>query len=147
MISKLPLAQCDNCILKNHQVLPGQFQGNETLVVGESPDLDEVETGQPFIGRKGRELYQALAGRKADLTFAVPCFPGAQKDALRLIRLKASKQGLGDPISCCRPRLLAEVSRYGQVILLGKVALEAITRSRASILDKRGFAFSQEIKP
>ena len=142
-MEKLPKAQCDNCILKNHQVVPGSRQGNNVLVIGESPTLEDTEAGQPLTGRQGKELLLALAGRKVDFTYSVPCFVGGDRDALRKIRLKASKTGLGDPVSCCRPRLMEETSSYQNIILLGKTALEAVTHQRSSILDKRGFGWRQ----
>jgi DNA polymerase len=135
---------CQNCILRNHPIVYPQLQGNPTLIVGEAPTQDDVDQGKPFTGRAGRELNTAMAGRRADLTHAVLCAPGAAHDALRKIRLKASKTNQGDPVQCCRPRLLAEVATHPSIILLGKVAVEAVTRSKDSILDKRGFAWEQK---
>ena len=156
-------ARCDICPLRNGGELsegewapvgPELHPGAEVIAIAESPGLEEVARGRPLVGRSGGEWNAALLAvaktrPQIDLTLTILCKPPGQPSGawsrmdkkLDQMNRKRSKEGLDPlphPMTCCRPRLLAEVQNYKYVITLGKTATNAITGMSSSIHAVRG---------
>ena len=133
---------------------PELHQRATVIAIAESPGPEEVERGRPLVGRSGGEWNDALraAGKtrpEVDLTHVILCRPpgqssgawGRMEKKLDKLNKKREKDGLDPlphPAECCRPRLLAEVSKYDHIITLGKTATRALTGSSGSIQAMRG---------
>ena len=157
-------ARCDICPLSKGGGLFGEeewkpvgserHQSATVIAVAESPGPEEVDRGRPLVGRSGGEWNDALravgkARPDVDLTTVIACkLPGQASGAwgrmekkLDKLNKKRSSEGLEPlphPATCCRPRLLAEVSSYPNVITLGKTATRALTGAGGSIHAMRG---------
>ncbi len=155
-------ARCDECPLgpngtfrSGHwqPVAPELHDGATVIAVAEMPSHDEVGFGRPLSGRSGGEWNLALlaAGKKrsdVDLTHVVACSAGTDKNAWEKLtkaldkenrrRLAQAQPLIPDPISCCRPRLLEETSRYENIITLGRAAANALTAKAQSVFALRG---------
>ncbi|HEX9708694.1 MAG TPA: uracil-DNA glycosylase [Candidatus Thermoplasmatota archaeon] len=116
---------CTRCALcaGRTQVVPGKGPRPARLVlVGEAPGADEDRLGEPFVGRAGKILDQALAQAGVDrravfITNVVKCRPPGNR------RPSAAEA------AACRPFLDGEVAaaRPGAIVALGKTAAEALT--------------------
>lgn len=149
-------ALCDRCFLARHRQggpVHGEFKpGARALLIGEAPGGDEVDEGRPFVGASGQELGRALnaigIGRsEVSLSNALLCRPAKNDLDLLLhrwqkenkVRAKAGIEELPDPRACCRPRLAREIrASGGNLILLGKSALQSVTGISGSIMEMRG---------
>lgn len=135
-------ARCDVCILaetRDGDPVAPEWHGSPVSLVGEAPGQAEVLACRPLVGPSGHELQRALdvcGVRRDDVNLhnALACRPPS--NALVKVRAKLAKinrerrkEGrdlLPDPLACCRPRLMAELSTVGTVITLGKEALAAV---------------------
>jgi DNA polymerase I-like protein with 3'-5' exonuclease and polymerase domains/uracil-DNA glycosylase len=156
-------AQCDICPLgpegplrkDEWKPVGGEFhRGASVIAIAESPGSDEVQHGRPLVGRAGGEWTNALtaSGRRrvdVDLDHVISCRPSGQDSGawrrmdkeLDRINRKRSKKGedpYPHPSVCCRPRLLDVVSRYPNIITLGKTATSVLTGQSSSIQSMRG---------
>jgi DNA polymerase len=118
-------------------VVPGAGNPKARLViVGEAPGEQEDRQGQPFVGRSGALLDQALerAGlRREDLwiTNAVKCRPvaGGRNRAPTAREVKAWLPVLEGELGLLRPRV---------VVALGAVAAKALAGAGFKITQQRG---------
>jgi uracil-DNA glycosylase family 4 len=156
-------AQCDICPLgpegplrkDEWKPVGGEFhRGASVIAIAESPGGDEVQHGRPLVGRAGGEWTKALtaSGKRrvdVDLDHVISCRPSGQDSGawrrmekeLDRINRKRSKKGEDPylhPSVCCRPRLLDVVSRYPNIITLGKTATSVLTGQSSSIQSMRG---------
>lgn len=122
MMPKAPHANCPACPYKdNRRIVFGYgSQDAELVLVGEAPGMDELITGKPFTGASGQLLDAVLkaVGTEPNQTYrtnAVLCRP-------------PSNEKISDvAITCCRPRLLAEIEQLpGTVVALGASAAKAL---------------------
>lgn len=124
--------------------------------VAQSPGPDEELALRPLVGPAGNELMRAeeYSGKKRpdlSLTNVIACQPPDDFETM-LYRIqlhnqrikKATPKGeqpqglLEDPRDCCRPRLLKDVGRYRNVLLMGKPALQSFLGDDANISKMRG---------
>jgi uracil-DNA glycosylase family 4 len=155
-------ARCDECPLgpkgeyrDGHwqPVPPEKHTGATILAVAEMPHVEDANNGRPLSGRSGAEWNNALlaVGFKrsdVDLTHVVACSAGAQANAWEKMtkaldkanrrRLAQGLPVLPDPITCCRPRLLAETDAYENIVAMGRVAANSLTGKAQSIFSLRG---------
>ena len=156
-------ARCDECPLgPNGELRKEEWQpvgpeihpGATVLAVAEAPGPDEVIHGRPLVGRAGGEWGQALAacGKRrtdVDLDNVICCKPPGQSsgawrrldkdvDKLNRKRVKAGKEAVPHPVTCCRPRLIQSASEYSNIITMGKTATAALTGLGSSIQATRG---------
>jgi uracil-DNA glycosylase len=155
-------ARCDECPIGPngelrdggwHPVKPEIHGGASIIAVAEAPNTDDVSYGRPLSSRSGNEwnlALQAVGKRRTqvDLTHVVACSPGGQSGAWEKMekaldkgnkkRLAAGQPPMPHPISCCRPRLLAETEGYENIIALGRTAAAALTNRSKSIFAVRG---------
>ena len=124
------------------------------IAVVESPGPDDIDAGRPLVGRSGAEWNDGLsaAGKsriQVDLTHVICCRPPSatsgewlqmtrKLDRLNKQRTRDGLEPLPHPTTCCRPRLLQEVSAYPRAITLGKTATQALTGLSSSIMASRG---------
>lgn len=130
-------ALCDACDLKGSRVVPPELRPGRPLVIGESPGKTETERGSPFVGPSGKELERALVlmGKTrvdVSLTNTILCRPGSGNDLKSYLRRLSRKQkkaeavgepAPGNPLECCRVRMMNEVEQAPALILLGATAL------------------------
>ena len=157
-------ARCDECPLGPRGCLRSddewapvrsEIHADATvLAVGQSPGPEETQAGRPIGGRGASEWAAALSasGKRrpdVDLTYVVECqSPGRPSGAwtrmekkLDRMNKKRTREGLlaiPHPATCCRPRLLDIASRYDNLILLGRVAMLALTGRNINIQSARG---------
>jgi DNA polymerase I-like protein with 3'-5' exonuclease and polymerase domains/uracil-DNA glycosylase len=122
----------------------------EAAIIAETPGEKECAVGRPLLGPSGMELTETLPivgshRSRVDLHYAVACMPpegDLDKVLLRLSRENKRREKAGEktqpnPIECCRPRLLAEL-RTTNLVTLGRVAHQSITRTAKAIAEIRG---------
>lgn len=131
-----PGADCDACPLRDRPVCPPRpaSKQRKLTVVAEAPGMQEEAHGRPLIGASGMLLERVLSRFKVSMsevhkTNAILCrpskgfTPGEWKQALK----------------CCNPRLMSEMPRNGETVLvLGAKALAA-TAGRGVIFPWRGY--------
>jgi len=155
-------ARCDECPIGPKgpfrdgpwAPVPPEMHGNSTVIaVAELPHVEDASHGRPLSGRSGQEWNAALlaVGKRrtdVDLTHVVACSAGSQQNAWEKLNKSIDKENrrrlaqaqplMPDPISCCRPRLLAETDRYEHIIAMGRTAANALTAKAQSIFSLRG---------
>lgn len=95
----------------------------DAMIIGEAPGADEDEFGEPFIGRAGKRLNEALiaAGLNRDEIYITNVYklrpPNNRKPTP--LEIKAHWPILSQEFALVMPRF---------VLLLGNTALEAITQ-------------------
>lgn len=120
-MKKHPLANCENCPLREASYVPSKIVAEgKYVVLAEAPAHNEVRLGEPLVGQSGKLLNATFRNLGVDPKTisklnAVSCFcePGKAPPA------KA--------IECCKPRLeyeLAETS--GPIMALGNSAVRAL---------------------
>lgn len=169
-------AKCSICPLRSKKFVPPEGPDDpELVIVGEAPGYQEEIKRRPFVGPSGNFLNDALRaiGAKRDriwITNTLLCraeVPGMQgKAAFDLenyfawlnkenkSRRKNAPKGetpdlIESPLSCCKPRLDAEIKRFDEVarrrgdpngvvvVPMGNFALRALAREEG-IMKWRG---------
>ena len=79
---------CATCTLSGKIIVPNKLGGNLILFVGEAVASQEVEQGEPFVGKAGKILKQTLEFvgiPLADVSFAnsARCFPQNPDGSIR----------------------------------------------------------------
>ena len=101
-------------------------------VVAEAPGEHEIEEGIPLVGASGQWLDRVMSRYRLPLrsvyrTNTLLCRPPKGYSLADYLRKVVHKQGLNDPLACCRPRLLQELQGATAVISLGGAALGALS--------------------
>jgi DNA polymerase I-like protein with 3'-5' exonuclease and polymerase domains/uracil-DNA glycosylase len=147
-------ARCSECVLRDVReggpVRPEFHEGAKASIIGEVPGEKECNLDRPLVGPAGMELTETLKvvgvdRRDVDLHYAIACQPpenDLDKVMLKWQRGNKKREKNGDeplpsPVECCRPRLLAEL-RTTNLVTLGKVAYQSVTRAAKPIFDIRG---------
>ncbi|MDY6769516.1 MAG: uracil-DNA glycosylase [Candidatus Nanohaloarchaea archaeon] len=111
----------------------------DTMLVGEAPGADEVEQGEPFVGRAGQVLDEVLR----DL--------GVDRGAVYITNLvKVRPPDNRDPtaaeIAAWQPVLDAELDRVdpGTVVPLGNFATKELTGTEKGISEVHGTVFRRD---
>ena len=133
----LRVGSCERCpalVESRSRIVNGAGPSDaDLLFVGEGPGANEDEAGEPFVGRSGDVLDDALrdAGLARDdvrITNCVRCRPPENRDPH------------AEELSNCRGHLEAEVSRLDPdlVVTLGKVPSEHLLERSVSITAESG---------
>lgn len=121
-------AGCNDCFYLSPKVGSRGPVDSPFVIVGESPGIDEVIEGAPFVGPSGVVINKTLEkmgletltakGIEPYFTNAIHCLP-RQKDA----------QNLSAACVRCRPRLFDELLKYPRKVILslGGPALQSLT--------------------
>lgn len=125
---------CTSCGLRERCKMPVPFSGPsnpQLVVVGEAPDEQEDEKGQPFIGPSGQLVRSWLTLAKWDLETvafvnAVSCYP--------------NRTPTGDEINACQENLYEQL-RYldcRRLLVLGGIAVQALCNTKVRMGEIRG---------
>lgn len=132
--------QCPDLVASRSRIVNGVGPTNaELLFVGEAPGANEDEAGEPFVGRSGSVLDEALLDAGVErsavrITNCVRCRPPENRDPT------------ADELANCRGYLEAEIAAVDPtvVVTLGKVPSEhlldrsvAITKESGDIVECR----------
>jgi len=128
---------CQDCALAatRTQVVVGEgCVPSDLMIIGEGPGAREDELGRPFVGRSGRlldRLIEEELGRTRGQTYianVVKCRPPNNRDP-RPEEMDACASLLERQLMLVAPRV---------VLLLGRVAVSRVLRSKASLGSLRG---------
>jgi uracil-DNA glycosylase family protein len=143
---------CRGCDLYRNaaQTVFGEGPGDAPLVfVGEQPEREDDEQGQPFVGPAGKLLRVALAEVGIDaaqvyFTNIVKHFKPAPDDPSRSVLKPAARE-----IRACFPWLVAELEaiRPEMIVCLGAVASQALLGPRFRVSKQHGEVFSTSWAP
>jgi uracil-DNA glycosylase family 4 len=134
-MNKHPLADCDNCSLRNRPHVPSKIPRGAArfAIVGIAPAVQEVYARQPFVGPSGKLLKEVLKRHKINpdeclLTNVVSC---------RLEDDNADPPA--DAVKACKPRLVAELleSKAQRILATGNVPSRAFLQTKDGILKTR----------
>lgn len=126
---KIAGAKCYRCpMIKNDFVPPFGNKTSSIMIFGEAPGAQEVEKGQPFVGRAGSMLGEILAElglERSHLYISNSCF-------CRPTEGNKNRTPTDEEVACCRGHLEWEIDEIKPkvVITMGKVALAAILNKK-----------------
>jgi DNA polymerase len=128
---KKQYANCDKCHLSKNRIkfVYGEGSGQAKLMlIGEGPGADENISGKPFVGRAGQLLTKMLKAinierQEVYITNVVKCRPPNNRNPFP------------EEIEACAPYLQEqiEIIKPGLLMLLGKVAAEALLKQKKSL--------------
>lgn len=136
---------CGLCKARTNTVFGVGNRSSEWMVIGEAPGAEEDLRGEPFVGQAGRLLDNVLAaaglGRKAAdqsavyIANVVKCRPPGNRNPEP------------DEVARCEPYLMRQIEllRPRVILLMGRVAAQAILGTEASIASLRGHAHRIDI--
>lgn len=133
MEPKAPLADCDNCPLKDCPPVYGSGPAKADIVlVGEAPGRDEVKSGIPFSGVSGKLMNSILLQngiKREDIYVTNAC----------LCRPPDNAKPTAKAIQSCRDRLLAEirVRRPNIIVCVGGSAAQSVLQTKEGITSLR----------
>lgn len=131
MGSRHPLADCENCPLRDRPFAPTDGpEDSKTLIVSRSPSYNDGMGGRPFSGPSGKVLNHLLklnGVNRSDIkiTNVVLCSPKEGKVPLAAIK-------------ACSPRLQQELNSASLVIAAGSEAVNEVI-GRSSVDRARGY--------
>lgn len=137
MDEKLRVTDCERCVElvdSRSQIVDGVGPADaDLLFVGEAPGAEEDEAGEPFVGRSGDVLDDALrdAGlSRADvrITNCVRCRPPENRDPT------------SEELEHCRGYLETEIDRVDPdvIVTLGKVPSEHLLERDVAVTSEAG---------
>jgi DNA polymerase len=137
------VAGCTLCGLCKHRTNTVFGVGNrssEWMVIGEAPGAEEDLRGEPFVGQAGRLLDNVLAAAGLGRT-------AAGRSAVYIAnvvkcRPPGNRNPEPDEVARCEPYLMQQIEllRPRVILLMGRVAAQAILGTEASIASLRGHA-------
>jgi len=136
-VDGLDVTDCERCpalCASRSRIVNGVGPGDADLVlVGEAPGAREDEAGEPFVGRSGDVLDEALRDRglgRGDvrITNCVRCRPPENRDPT------------GEELDNCRPYLEREIELLDPavVVTLGKVPSEHLLDRSVAVSEAAG---------
>lgn len=131
---------CENCPFGGKQIGARGSTRAPIVFVGESPGVQELKQGKPFVGPSGKVLSSVIPNNLSYyITNALQCFP-RRKDPTRMA--KATK--------CCNARLINEIQclevKPKIIVALGNSAMWSLTGNYAlKITQDRGKLFPSEL--
>ncbi len=133
-IDVLECTRCEELCASRSRIVNGVGPTDaELLFVGEAPGRQEDETGEPFVGRSGDVLTEALrdrglARRDVRITNCVRCRPPENRDPT------------ADERANCRPFLDREIDALAPdvIVTLGKVPSEHLLERSVAVTTEAG---------
>lgn len=113
------LVTCSNCFFSGKKIGTRGDINSPLVIVGESPGVQELSKGLPFVGPSGDMLNKVMPdGLDPFITTAIQCMP-RQKDDKRL----------NEACKRCNERLIAEIKQAPRkvILALGNGALRSLT--------------------
>lgn len=144
---------CEQCPFKSRTCGYRGSRNASIAIVGESPGVNEIQQGIPFIGPSGELLTRLLQVTGIDeedcyITNAISCLPPRSKDADGK-SIKDAK--INEAARACRHRLLREITDMPNlelIITMGSTALRSLSEAwGASILKRRGQVVDNVLVP
>ena len=134
--------RCDALVDSRSRIVDGAGPADaDLLFVGEAPGAREDERGEPFVGRSGDVLDEALRNARLDrgdvrITNCVRCRPPDNRDPKT------------DELANCREYLETEIDRVDPEILvtLGKVPAEHLLERDVAVTSEAGDVVDVEIE-
>jgi DNA polymerase len=136
---------CGLCKTRTNTVFGVGNRSSEWMVIGEAPGAEEDLRGEPFVGQAGRLLDNVLAAaglrRTAEGSSAVYI-----ANVLKC-RPPGNRNPEPDEVARCEPYLMRQIEllRPRVILLMGRVAAQAILGTEASIASLRGHAHRIEV--
>lgn len=128
------IEKCAICkINKNGKAVPGEGGSNaDIMFVGEAPGRTEAETGRPFVGRSGKLLRKTineigLKEAQVYITSPVKYLPNYGTPTAKDI--EHGKIHFDKQVEVINPKL---------IVLLGRVASEAVLNRKISVVKEHG---------
>lgn len=126
--------RCGDLVASRSQIVDGVGPPDaDLLFVGEGPGANEDTEGEPFVGRSGDVLDEALSEAGLDradvrITNCVRCRPPDNRDPT------------GEELANCRGHLDAEVDRLAPelIVTLGKVPSEQLLGRSVAVTSEAG---------
>jgi uracil-DNA glycosylase len=131
---------CGLCKTRTNTVFGVGSHSSEWMVIGEAPGAEEDLRGEPFVGQAGRLLDNVLAaaglGRTASGSSAVYIANVVK------CRPPGNRNPEPDEAAKCEPYLIRQIEllRPRMILLMGRVAAQAVLGTEASIASLRGHA-------
>ena len=130
------IKDCKKCKLCNNRtniVLGVGDKNAKVMFIGEGPGADEDMQGEPFVGKAGKLMNQALKGigikrEEVYICNVVKCRPPMNRNP-EADEVKACINYLREQVMLVKPKI---------IVLLGSVALKAILGDECSITKARG---------
>jgi len=134
-------AACPELCESRSRIVNGVGPADADLVfVGEAPGANEDEQGEPFVGRSGDVLTEALrdrglARRDVRITNCVRCRPPDNRDPRQ------------EELANCRPYLEREIELVDPelIVTLGKVPAQHLLERDVAVTGEAGQVFDPEI--
>lgn len=127
--------KCTECSLSTDRYVPGHGCEDhpDICFVGEAPGAEEVERGEPFVGRSGKLLRECLSGLGMDTSriyYANAC----------CCRPPGNRAPKADEIHACHDRLMHEIASVAPrvVVALGNSSLTSLLGGGTGITKRRG---------
>lgn len=141
--------KCKLCNNRNNIVIGCGNKEAKVMFIGEGPGADEDAQGEPFVGKAGKLMNQALKGLGIErneiyIANVVKCRPPMNRNPEP------------DEVNSCLDYLRSQVMLVKPeiIVLLGNVALKAIlgndysiTRSRGIWIEKKGIRYMPTFHP
>jgi DNA polymerase len=128
-----PCERCGLCENRSNIVFGVGDSDARLMFIGEAPGRDEDQRGEPFVGRAGELLTRmigAMGLAREDVYIAniVKCRPPDNRDPTPA------------EIAACEPFVQRQIDsvRPDVIVTLGRVALQAMTKQKLSIMRTRG---------
>jgi DNA polymerase len=149
---KEEVKKCNKCILCQNRTNTVFGVGNENaevMFIGEGPGADEDREGEPFVGKAGKLMNQALIGlgisrEKIYIANIVKCRPPNNRTPLKE-EANACLDYLRNQVMLIKPKI---------IVLLGSTALKnilgeqyGITASRGKWIEKKGIKYMPTFHP
>ena len=135
------LTKCEECPYRGRQVGSKGSVNAPFVIVGESPGIEELKRGEPFVGPSGEMIHKIIpeewvSSGKLFVTNALRCRPR-----------KKSPKDLRKAIDCCNERLLAEIKAAPRkvILALGGIAAQALLGREVKITKERGTIYKSEL--
>jgi uracil-DNA glycosylase family 4 len=131
---------CGLCKTRTNTVFGVGSHGSEWMVIGEAPGAEEDLRGEPFVGQAGHLLDSILAA--AGLGRTATGRSGVYIANVVKCRPPANRNPEPEEAARCEPYLRRQIGllRPQVVLLMGRVAAQAVLGTDASIASLRGHA-------
>jgi uracil-DNA glycosylase family 4 len=136
---------CGLCRTRTNTVFGVGSRSAQWMVIGEAPGAEEDLRGEPFVGQAGRLLDSILAAaglRRSDSGPSAVYIANVVK-----CRPPANRNPEPDEAARCEPFLRRQIELLGPrlILVMGRVAAQAVLGSDASVASLRGRAHRIEV--
>jgi DNA polymerase len=122
------IEECKECPLHvNGKALPYWTPNSRFLIIGEAPGKNEVENGEPFVGRAGKNLWEAMAKhgfRREDFGIInrVQCRPVVDNKNGKptVTQMSTCQKWVRKFIKCLDPKVVILLGNYAKSIVDNK---------------------------